>query len=146
MSRFALAVAILLWAPRPTRALSEVPVRAELERLSHAWINAWLTKDVAAIEARMAPEYTYIAPNGQVLDRQRILAIVRSPGYRLDRSTSSEVQITPFTDSAIVLRRAHSSGSHEGQAFTEDHRCSSVWLRRQGVWQLAWEHCSAIAR
>ena len=109
-------------------------VQPELERLNQAWLSAWLAKDVAAIEAMMAPEYVYVAPNGQVLDRERILAIVRSPGYRLDRATGSEVQITRFEDSAIILRRSQSSGSYGGQAFTEDHRCSSVWLRRRGAW------------
>jgi hypothetical protein len=120
-------------------------VPSQLERLNEAWLKAWLAKDAATIEAMMAPEYTYIAPNGQVLDRERILAVVRSPSYRLDRSTGSEVQITRFKDSAIVLRRSKSSGSYDGQAFTEDHRCSAVWLRRRGVWKLAWEHCSPIA-
>lgn len=120
-------------------------MKAELERMNHAWIDAWLAKDVAAIEARMAAEYTYIAPNGQVLDRERILAIVRSPSYRLDRAASSEVHITEFEDSAILVRRSQASGSYDGRAFTEDHRCSSVWLRRRGAWQLAWEHCSPIA-
>ena len=118
---------------------------ADLERVNHAWINAWLVKDAATIEALMAPEYTYIAPNGQVMDRDRILGIVRAPSYRLDRATSSEVHITRLEDSAIILRRMQGSGSYDGQAFTDDHRCSSVWVRRRGAWQLAWEHCSPIA-
>ena len=120
-------------------------MQAELERLNHAWLDAWLAKDAAAIEAMMAAEYTYIAPNGQVLDRARILAIVRSPSYRLDRATGSEVRITVFEDSAIVLRRSQSSGSFNGHAFIEDHRCSAVWVRQGGTWRLGWEHCSAIA-
>jgi hypothetical protein len=120
-------------------------VQAEIERLHHEWINAWLAKDVAAIEAQMASEYVYVGPDGRVLDRERILAIVRSPGYRLDRATSSEVHITLFEDSAILLRRSQASGSYDGLDFTEDHRCSSVWLRRRGAWRLAWEHCSPIA-
>ena len=123
----------------------EAPVHTEIERLNHSWLEAWLAKDAATIEAMMAPEYTYIAPNGQVMDRARILAIVRSPGYRLDRSTGSEVRVTVFKDSAIVLRRSQSAGSFDGQAFTEDHRCTSLWVRRAGAWQLGWEHCSPIA-
>jgi uncharacterized protein (TIGR02246 family) len=119
--------------------------KPEIERLNQAWLDAWLTKDAAAIQAMMAPEYTYIAPNGQVMDRDRILAIVRSPSYRLDRAKGSEVHVTRFKDSAIVLRRSQSSGSYDGQAFTEDHRCTSVWLRRRKAWRLAWEHCSPIA-
>jgi uncharacterized protein (TIGR02246 family) len=120
-------------------------VQAEIERLHHAWIAAWLAKDAAAIDARMAPEYTYVGPDGRVMDRERILAIIRSPGYRLDRATSSEIHVTQFKDSAILLRRSQASGSFDGQGFTEDHRCTSVWLRREGAWQLAWEHCSPIA-
>ena len=119
-------------------------MHTELERLNQAWLNAWLTKVAATIEAMMAPAYTYIAPNGQVQDRARILEIVRSPSYRLDRATGSEVRVTVFKDSAIVLRRSQSSGSFDGHAFTEDHRCSSVWVRQGTTWQLGWEHCSAI--
>ena len=118
-------------------------MRVELERLNHGWLNAWLAKDAVAIEAMMAPEYSYIAPHGQVMDRARILAIVRSPGYRLDRSTGSEVRVTVFKDSAIVLRRSQSAGSLDGHPFIEDHRCTSVWVRQGGTWQLGWEHCSA---
>jgi hypothetical protein len=120
------------------------PARLGLERLNRAWLAAWLAKDDAAIDALMAPEYTYIGPNGQVMDRTRILAIVRSPTYRLDRASGSEVHITRFKDSAIVLRRSRSSGSYDGHAFTEDHRCTAVWRRRRGAWRLAWEHSSAI--
>jgi len=125
--------------------LPEVAVQPELERLSRAWTDAWLAKDAAVIEALMAPEYTYIGPNGRIQDRERILAVVRSPTYRLDRTTRSEVRIVRFKDSAVILSRSQSAGSYEGQAFTEDHRCSSVWVLREGTWRLAWEHSSAIA-
>ena len=37
----------------------------DLERLNQAWLEAWLAKDDAAIEAMMAPEYTYIAPTAR---------------------------------------------------------------------------------
>ena len=120
-------------------------MQPEIEQLGRAWTDAWLAKDAAAIEALMAPEYTYIGPNGRIQDRERILAVVRSPTYRLDRTTRSEVRIVRFKDSAVVLSRAQSAGSYEGQSFTEDHRCSSVWVLREGTWRLAWEHSSAIA-
>ncbi len=55
----------------------------ELERLNDTWNKAWLEKDVATVEQLMASEYAYIAPNGQVLDRDAILQIIRSPSYEL---------------------------------------------------------------
>jgi uncharacterized protein (TIGR02246 family) len=120
-------------------------VEPEIERLSGAWLEAWIAKDAPAIESLMAPEYTYVAPNGQVMDRERILAIVRAPSYRLDRATRSDVQVVRLGDSAIGLSRMQSAGSYEGQPFTDDHRCSAVWVRRRDAWLLAWEHCSPIA-
>ena len=40
-----------------------------------------------------AEDYLYVAPNGSTLDRQAILAIIRSPSYRLDQGTRSEIVV-----------------------------------------------------
>ena len=45
----------------------------ELRRLNDTWNRAWLEKHVAAVEHLMADDYVYVAPDGQVLNRQAIL-------------------------------------------------------------------------
>ena len=55
----------------------------ELERVNDKWNDAWLTKDVGTVEAIAAEDYLYVGPQGQVLDRDAILEIIRSPSYRL---------------------------------------------------------------
>jgi len=52
--------------------------------------GAWLEKDVALVEKLMADEYVYIAPNGQLLNRQAILKIIQSASYQLDNGTRTE--------------------------------------------------------
>jgi uncharacterized protein (TIGR02246 family) len=147
----ALCVLVLLlspeatWPVAPSRA--EVRMRPELERLSQEWNRAWLKKDTNTVEALMAAEYAYVAPNGQVLDRASILAIIRSPTFRLERGTRTEVTISALgQDTAIMTDRWQGSGSYDGKPFTDDHRCSFVCVHRDGRWLVAWEHCSAIAR
>ena len=63
---------------------------AELQRLNETWNRAWLQKDAATVERLMAEDYLYVGPKGPVLDGPAILGIIRSPSYRLDRSTRTD--------------------------------------------------------
>src|SRR5690348_6342293 len=100
----------------------------ELHGLSERWFQAWLDKDAATVERLAAEDYHYVAPAGLALDRQAILAIIRSPGYRLDRGTRTEVVVRALgSDAAVVRHRYQGAGSFEGTPFTDDHRCVMVW-------------------
>ena len=115
----------------------------ELQDLSERWFQAWLDKDAATVERLMAEDYLYIAPNGLVLDRQAILAIIRSPSYRLDHGTRTEVVVRALGhDAAVVRHRYQGAGSFEGASFTDDHRCVMVWEKHAGQWRLVMEQCS----
>jgi len=62
----------------PSSFKEDSHLTADLERLNQIWERAWLDKDAALVEKLMADEYVFIAPNGQMLDRQAILKIIRS--------------------------------------------------------------------
>jgi uncharacterized protein (TIGR02246 family) len=116
---------------------------SELHGLSERWFQAWLDKDAATVERLMAEDYLYVAPSGLVLDRQAILAIIRSPSYRLDHGTCTEVVVRAVgQDAAVVRRRYQGAGSFEGTAFTDDQRCVMVWEKQAGQWRLVMEQCS----
>ena len=116
---------------------------SELHGLSERWFQAWLEKDAATVEQLMAEDYLYIAPNGLVLDRQAILAIIRSPGYRLDQGTRTEVVVRAVgPEAAVVRHRYQGAGSFEGTSFTDDHRGVMVWEKHAGEWRLVMEQCS----
>jgi hypothetical protein len=115
-------------------------------RLAQAWNDAWLKKDVGAVDALMASEYRYVAPDGRVFDRAAMLAIVRSPGYRLDRGTRTEASIIALGErAAAIVDRWQGSGSYEGRPFTDDHRCTLLCVQRGGGWLVAGGHCTAIS-
>ena len=116
---------------------------SELHGLSERWFQAWLEKDAATVERLTAEDYLYVAPNGLVLDRLAILAIVRSPSYRLDHGTRTEVVVRAVGQEAAVVRhRYQGAGSFEGTSFTDDHRCVTVWEKRAGEWRIVMEQCS----
>jgi uncharacterized protein (TIGR02246 family) len=116
---------------------------SELHDLNERWYQAWLEKDAETVDRLMAEDYLYIAPSGMVLNRQAILAIVRSPSYRLDHCTRTEVVIRAVGQEAAVVRhRCQAAGSFEGTSFTDDNRCAIVWEKHGGQWRIVLEQCS----
>lgn len=116
---------------------------SELHGLIERWFQAWLERDAATVERLMADDYLYIAPSGLVLDRPAILHIVRSPSYRLDHFTRTEIVVRAVGhDAAVVQDRRHGRGSFEGTSFTDDHRGVMVWEKLAGEWRLVMEQCS----
>jgi uncharacterized protein (TIGR02246 family) len=117
---------------------------AELEELGERWHRAWLEKDAAAVERLMAPDYVYVAPTGQVQDRETILGIIRSPTYRLLHWTRTNVVVRLLGDHAAVIRhRGQGEGEFAGKPFQEDHSLVTVWARESGGWQVVMEQCTA---
>ncbi|MGB8541029.1 MAG: nuclear transport factor 2 family protein [Candidatus Acidiferrales bacterium] len=126
--------------------MAAAPVQQEIEHLSKAWNAAWLENDAATVDRLMAPEYVYVAPNGQILDRAAILGVILSPSYKLHHATWTELQIKVFSDdAAVILDRLQGAGTLHGKTFTDDNRCARLCLRRHGTWQIAFEQASAIA-
>jgi len=122
----------------------ESAVSAELERFDRQWNQAWLTKDAAAVERMMAEDYVYVAPNGQVLDREAILRIIRSPTYRLNHGALTNIVVRVLGDDAAVVRdRFQGDGEYEGKPFKEDHSLVRVCAKVQGQWQIVVEQCTA---
>ena len=116
---------------------------SELHSLSDRWFQAWLEKDAATVERLAAEDYIYVAPNGGILDRPAILAIIRAPSYRLDHGTRTEVVVRAVGHDAAVERHHYEgAGSFEGTPFTDDQRCVMVWERQAGEWRLVMEQCS----
>ena len=116
---------------------------SELHELSERWFTAWLEKDAATVERLASDDYIYVGPSGFVMDREGILAVIRSPSYRLDRGTRSEVVVRALgNDAGIVRHRYLGAGSFEGRSFTDDQRCVMVWERRGGQWRLVMDQCS----
>jgi uncharacterized protein (TIGR02246 family) len=116
---------------------------SEVQSLSAQWFQAWLDKDAALVERLAADDYVYVGPGGITMDRARVLAVIRSPAYRLDRGERSEVTVRSLgADAAIERHHYVGAGSFEGRAFSDDQRCVMIWAKQAGRWRLVMEQCS----
>jgi uncharacterized protein (TIGR02246 family) len=118
-------------------------MNAELDDVSERWYQAWLDKDAATVQRLMADDYLYVGPNGFVVDREGILAVIGSPTYRLDHGTRTDVVVRQLGENAAIVRhRWQGAGSFEGASFTDDNRCVMVWEKLSGEWRLVFDQCS----
>jgi uncharacterized protein (TIGR02246 family) len=119
----------------------------ELEQHSQRWYQAWLERDAAAVERMMADDYVYVDPTGHVQDREAILRIIRSPGYRLMSFTRTKVVFRMLGDDAAVIRsRGQGEGEYDGKHFKDDQdqALMQVYARVRGEWKVVAEQATAI--
>jgi uncharacterized protein (TIGR02246 family) len=117
---------------------------AEVRSLSEQWFQAWLDKDASVIERLAADDYLYVGPGGITMDRAAILAVIRSPGYRLDHGVRTEVFVRSLAADAVIVRHHYrGAGSFEGRPFDDDQRCVMIWAKQDGAWRLVMEQCSS---
>jgi uncharacterized protein (TIGR02246 family) len=115
--------------------------------LTAAWFDAWRTKNAAAVESMIAADYVYVAPNGAVMDREAILAIIKDPSYGIVSGAHTEVVVVQLAaDVTLVRHHWRGRGMIRGQAFVDDHRCVMVWARTDGRWRVHYEQASPVER
>src|ERR1700722_2644882 len=120
-------------------------VQQQIDHLAKTWNTAWLENDSATVDRLMAPEYVYVAPNGQIFGRAAILGVILSPSYKLHHATWTELQIKVFSnDAAVILDRLQGTGTLNGNTFTDHNRGARLCLRRNGAWQIAFEQASPV--
>ena len=118
----------------------------DVRTLSEQWFQAWLDKDADLVDRLAAEDYVYVGPGGTEMDRAKILSVIRSPGYRLDRGERTDVVVrTLGTGVALVRHHYRGAGSFEGDAFSDDQRCVMIWERRSDAWRLVMEQCSTCS-
>lgn len=121
----------------------ESAMTSELEQVSQRWYRAWLDKDATAVERMMADDYVYVAPNGKAQDREAILRVIRSPGYRLNSFSRTNVVVRMLGDGAAVVRcRGQGEGQYDGKHFKDDQALVQVYARVHGEWKVVTEQAT----
>jgi len=105
----------------------------QAERL---WLEAHLQLDLAALERLMADEYTLISDRGELLNKSQVLAAFRAGKKHWDEAESDDYRIQIDGDLAIVRGRWRARGENSGVAFDFTSRYRSVWIYRDGRWQI----------
>jgi ketosteroid isomerase-like protein len=118
--------------------------RAEVLAVERQWTAAHLHGDVAAIERIMAEEYIRIQPDGSVAGKAAVLAAYQPDRRHWDHAQGDEYDVRIYGNTALVVGRWTARGVNNGQAFDYAARFLSVYVRRNGDWQMVAEQSTEI--
>ena len=116
----------------------------EVRSIIAAFDSAWNRRDTVAVGRMLPAGYQYFTSTGQVWPRARVLSLVGSPKYRIDRADRSEIVPRVLGRTAIVSTRWRGAGEYDGKPFVDDQRCTLTLGKRDTAWELLAEHCTQI--
>lgn len=137
--RFASALLVLAAVASTARATGAdraAADRAQLTRQAHAWDQAIVRKDRAAIVANMAEDFRQIDGAGNIETLQSFVDDLLSPQLRIDPYVVEDFEVRLYGDVALLSGRTRMSGAYDGKPFRTHYRYIDVYVRRDGVWRI----------
>lgn len=108
----------------------------EVIQTEREWVEAHRQLDLVNLERLMADDYTSIQPDGTVIGKEEDLASYRSLTRRWEFADSDQYHVRLYGDTAILIGRWRAKGVNAGQHFDYSARFTSVYVKREGHWQM----------
>ena len=108
------------------------------------WLLAHLHLDIPALERLMDPDYLQIAPGGDTVNREQVLASFRSGERHWNEAHSDEHHVRVYGNTAVVVGRWRARGENAGRSFDYQARFVSVWVRRDREWRMVSDQSTPI--
>ena len=119
---------------RGARAESDNRDEQMFRRLEREMFDATAGKpNPEAIDRLFADDYFSINHDGSAVNKQQLMAVLRSGQVLAERITSDEFRLRRYGDTAVVTGR---SAYFAGGRKVGEVRHTQIWVRRRGRWQL----------
>jgi ketosteroid isomerase-like protein len=145
MRMFRSFVCAALLAAVATSALAKdvaMKLPADLAARVHAYDDAQIRGDRAALEDLLADDYVLVNSRGVRQKKADLIADYTKPGFRLEPFTIEEPVELVWNDGAVMGGVATLRGVDAGQSFEVRLRFSDIWAKRQGKWRVIYTHAS----
>jgi ketosteroid isomerase-like protein len=133
---------LLLFAGLPSAYANEARIPADLAARVHAYDEAQVKGDRAALEDLVADDYVLVNSRGQRQNKADLIGDYTKPGFKLEPFVVEEPVEIVFRDGAVMGGVARIRGVDDGQPFDIRLRFSDIWAKRQGKWRVIYTHAS----
>jgi ketosteroid isomerase-like protein len=120
-------------------------VDQELRNLEGQWQEALTGRDVAILDRLMADDYVLTTVSGEVVNKARVLAEVKSANATAD-VRNTEVAVRVYGDVAIVTGLVLISGKFNEKDVSTRSRYIKVYVKRQGHWRVVAAQATLVAQ
>lgn len=121
----------------------EEPAEAEIEELLRRWAQAVAEREMAFLEALLAPEFTLTTGRAEapVRTREQYLAITRDD-YEVDSWEFEDIVVQHYGRFAVARSRYRQSGRMAGAARDGAYLMTDAFVKQSGRWRAVARHIS----
>lgn len=144
MRKLAVLAACVLAVALTAAAKSTADDKESVLQAEREWCNAYLKRDVKALEAILVDDYTLTSSRGDVTTKADDLEEARKgdPNYEVFENHDMKVRL--YGDTAVVTGRTIVKGTAGGKPFAAEFQFTDTLIRRDGRWRGVAGHVSKI--
>ena len=125
-------------ARRRTAHDSTQEIGKAIEQYENQLRIASLKGDASWFQEHLAESYTEIDAEGKVSSRADVIQAYRTSDLAYDTMNLSEGSARIYNGNTVLLiQKEELAGGLHGKNFSGVFRCSRLWIRQNGEWQLA---------
>src|SRR5215831_11109385 len=131
------AVALCAAAPGQIRGRNEASTaEQEVRQVHRSRLQALVSGDVNKLDKILADDLIYVSPIGKLQTKTEIVSDLKSGALRVSSIEQGEPRVRVYGDAAVVVYLTTSKFSDNGKEYNNEIRATSVYVRRDGRWQL----------
>jgi hypothetical protein len=117
----------------------------EIEDLERQLRIAYLKADAGWLEEHLSEAYTEVDAQGKLVTRAQLIHAFKTSDVAYDTMNLSEGSAKIFnSDTVLLTQKEELAGGLHGQNFSGNYRCTRVWVKENGFWQLAGSQLTPI--
>jgi ketosteroid isomerase-like protein len=114
----------------------------EVRKLERAWLDAYEKKDVAAMNAIVADDFTITFSDGSMQTKPQIIEALKRPGNSTNKFRTENVESRSYGDTVILIGLVITDWTQNGEKKTDRSRYTDTYVKRNGKWQVVASHLS----
>ena len=122
----------------------EISAEDENRQIEIEWGEAFLRRDIAALDRLMADEYILTDPLGCVRNKAESLAAIKTNEVHFESTESDNVNVRINGDTAVVTARSTFRGRYKGWSMSGRYQYTDVLVKRRGSWKAVGSHITAL--
>jgi ketosteroid isomerase-like protein len=128
-------IAVLCWSV-PRRAFSQTGNDQAVKQAYDAYVQAWKTKDITALQKLISDEYMAMNFESKLSDKENEITTAKGDAEWISMSVD-EIHTRVFGDTAIASGLLSAQGKRpDGTTFSARVRFLAALVKHDGVWQL----------
>lgn len=122
---------------RPMPRAERHEIRHQIDQLEDKWRQAILHRNVDALSALLADDYTAITANGTLQSKQQTLENLRAGAVRFSSMELSDRKVRFYGHTALVTSKAQVTGTTPEGNVSGNYRYTRVYVRdSRGNWRI----------